>query len=100
MKAGAGTRNAGSHPLPYRPLPRSPSRDTPVPAVPVVSIDAKMRESEGAGEEEAEARVAEMNPGQTNRPIDYATPPTRTSFWQRPWTLRKKIITAVVVIVG
>ena len=34
------------------------------------------------------------------KPLDYHTPPERTSFWQRPWTLRKMMIVAVVVVVG
>ena len=34
------------------------------------------------------------------QPLDYHTPAERTSFWQRPWTLRMKIIAAVVVVVG
>jgi len=44
--------------------------------------------------------VAEVTSEPTNRPLEYASPRARSSFWQRPWTLRKKIIAAVIVIVG
>ena len=44
--------------------------------------------------------MAEVTSPPPNRPIDYATPQAQSSFWRRPWTLREKIIAAVVVIVG
>ena len=34
-----------------------------------------------------------------NRPLDYASPIGHTS-WKRPWTRRKKIIAAIVILVA
>ena len=33
-------------------------------------------------------------------PLEYATPIGRTPFWRRPWTRRKKIIAAIVILVA
>jgi len=33
------------------------------------------------------------------RPLDYASPIGQT-FWRRPWTRRKKIVAAIVILVA